>query len=350
MVSQNGYVGSTPSVNPSAIGFVPNLSLDGITGTIHARQGSIGGFELTKNYLQSTESGTGGNKNLILNGITGKLTANDATIKGHIDAISGTFAGELSAATGTFAGSLTAATGTFSGELSAVTGAIGGFNIEEGKLITTGAGLSGVAGVGNDNPAFWAGGTYEQAIANTAKTILRHDGSGHLANGNILWDENGDTEFTGVVHATGGEFIGKIQSGATGNRFIIDPAGPTFKMIDTLDRQAVFMYFSGGGSYYNGVIQTNAYVTTVLNSYSLLSGDGLEVLHMNPNRYRGYYNAARMMVRDSSYNSTFSVNVAVGSPTAQTNKLIIEMTNLPTSSEGLTSGMLYRDNNNIKIV
>ena len=126
MVSQNGYVGSSPSTNPSDSGFIPNLSLDGITGTIHARQGSIGGFELTKNYLQSTETGTGGNKNLILNGITGKLTANDATIKGHIDAISGTFAGSLSAATGTFGGSLSAATGTFAGSLSAATGTFAG--------------------------------------------------------------------------------------------------------------------------------------------------------------------------------------------------------------------------------
>ncbi len=109
MVSQNGYVGSTPSTNPSDSGFIPNLSLDGITGTIHARQGSIGGFELTKNYLQSTETGTSGNKNLILNGTTGQLTANDATIKGHIDAISGTFAGKLIAATGTFNGQVTSA-------------------------------------------------------------------------------------------------------------------------------------------------------------------------------------------------------------------------------------------------
>ena len=152
MVSQNGYVGSTSSTNPSANGFTPNLSLDGISGTIHARQGSIGGFELTKNYLQSTESGTGGNRNLILNGTTGKLTANDATIKGRIEATSGSFpsslmtgvltadkinfngakgidvdlSGKITATSGTFSGSLSGATGTFSGELSAATGTFSG--------------------------------------------------------------------------------------------------------------------------------------------------------------------------------------------------------------------------------
>ena len=75
LVSQNGYVGGSTSTNPSDIGFEPNLSLDGITGTIHAIQGSIGGFELTKNYLQSTEKETEGNRNLILNGATGAIKA-----------------------------------------------------------------------------------------------------------------------------------------------------------------------------------------------------------------------------------------------------------------------------------
>ena len=54
---------------------MPNLSLDGITGTIHAVQGSIGGFELTKNYLQSVGKDAAGNRNLILNGTTGALKA-----------------------------------------------------------------------------------------------------------------------------------------------------------------------------------------------------------------------------------------------------------------------------------
>jgi hypothetical protein len=171
------------------------------------------------------------------------------------------------------------------------------------------------------------------------KIMFNPDGSGHLANGNIEWDAAGN-----------GEFTGKIQSGATGNRFIIDPAGPSFKMMDILDREAVSMYFSGSGSYYNGTIRINAYVTTVLNSYSLLSGDGLEVLHMNPNRYRGNYYGSRMRVYDSTYGSTFEVDVAVGSPPAQSNKLIIKMTNLPTSSAGLYSGMLYRDGEILKIV
>jgi hypothetical protein len=56
--------------------------------------------------LQSTHGTT---PSISLNGRTGKLTANDATIKGHIEATSGTFAGELIAATGTFNGKVTSA-------------------------------------------------------------------------------------------------------------------------------------------------------------------------------------------------------------------------------------------------
>ena len=43
------------------------------------------------------------------------------------------------------------------------------------------------------NPAFWAGGTYEQAIGGTAKAIIRHDGTSKFT----------DTEITGTVIAGG---------------------------------------------------------------------------------------------------------------------------------------------------
>ena len=208
MISQNGYVGSSTSTNPSATGFTPNLSLDGITGTIHARQGSIGGFELTKNYLQSTESGTSGNKNLILNGTTGKLTANNATIKGHIEAISGSFpsslmTGKLTAdkinfngAKGTnvdLTGKITATSGTFSGKLSAVTGAIGGFNIIDSvlkssnnnltldamkALITTGSGTTRIEmGMKNKVPVlqFYKNGTLQYDLGPDGITLKGGD-------------------------------------------------------------------------------------------------------------------------------------------------------------------------------
>ena len=89
---------------------------------------------------------------------------------------------------------------------------IGDVNFPEGliftsliKLLDAGnnsdemAGVSGIAGANKEYPAFWAGGTYAQAFGGTAKTILRHDGSGQLAGGNIRWNDTGSTEFLGGI-------------------------------------------------------------------------------------------------------------------------------------------------------
>jgi hypothetical protein len=174
MYSQNGWIENPSGVftevtnssgdinNPL---FKSNLYLNGKTGELQARTGYIGGFTIHKDMLQSTHGTT---PSISLNGITGKLIANDATIRGHIEATSGTFAGSLSAATG-----------TFSGELTAVTGAIGGFNIINSvlkssnnnltldainALITTGSGNTRIEmGMKNSVPVlqFYKNGTLQ---------------------------------------------------------------------------------------------------------------------------------------------------------------------------------------------
>ena len=70
---------------------------------------------------------------------------------------------------------------------------IGDVNFEDGliftsliKLLDAGndgdemAGVSGIAGEAKDQPAFWAGGTYAEALADLAKIILRHNGTGKI--------------------------------------------------------------------------------------------------------------------------------------------------------------------------
>ncbi len=61
------------------------------------------------------------------------------------------------------------------------------------------AGISGIQGEQKNLPAFWAGGTYADAISGVAKAIDRHDGSGHRAGGNIKWNIAGNTEFLGGI-------------------------------------------------------------------------------------------------------------------------------------------------------
>lgn len=58
-----------------------------------------------------------------------------------------------------------------------------------------------------DNIMLWAGGTYEQAKAGNAKTILYHDGSG--------------------------KYTGKLESNSEGNRIIIDPSERGLKMMSS---------------------------------------------------------------------------------------------------------------------
>ena len=63
------------------------------------------------------------------------------------------------------------------------------------------AGFSGIQGPYKDKPAFWSGGTYQDATNGTSKSLDRHDGSGHRAGGNVKWDKNGSTEFrAGLRH------------------------------------------------------------------------------------------------------------------------------------------------------
>lgn len=58
-----------------------------------------------------------------------------------------------------------------------------------------------------DNIMLWAGGTYSQAKAGNAKTILYHDGSG--------------------------KWTGKLESNSDGDRIIIDPSDRSLKMVSS---------------------------------------------------------------------------------------------------------------------
>lgn len=68
-------------------------------------------------------------------------------------------------------------------------------NLKEDSSSEVAAGISAIQGAEKEKPSFWSGGTYDQAIAGTAKSIDRHDGSGQRAGGNIKWTKDGATEF-----------------------------------------------------------------------------------------------------------------------------------------------------------
>lgn len=82
------------------------------------------------------------------------------------------------------------------------------------------AGISGIAGEDKEDPAFWAGGTYEQAIGGTAKAIIRHDGTSKFA----------DTEITGTVNATSGT-LGDLIIEKSGRITMVDPATGVIRLM-----------------------------------------------------------------------------------------------------------------------
>jgi hypothetical protein len=83
------------------------------------------------------------------------------------------------------------------------------------------AGVSGIYDEGGE-VAFWAGGTLEEAVNNLANMIIRMDGSGQLAKGNIFWDAIGNLTMSG-----------KFESNKNGNKIVIDPANRSIQLIDS---------------------------------------------------------------------------------------------------------------------
>lgn len=68
------------------------------------------------------------------------------------------------------------------------------------------------------------------SIAN-GKILLDTDGSGHLADGSISWDKEGNLSF---------------ESNKDGNRIVIDPTERCFKMLDSQDREISRLEFDTG--------------------------------------------------------------------------------------------------------
>jgi hypothetical protein len=100
--------------------------------------------------------------------------------------------------------------------------------MREPSTTERGDATAGLSGMQADNVAFWAGGTYADALNGTAKAIIRHDGSVKFTDGEFhgtIYATDG--EFTGTIHATSGEFSGELKSvtGSFKRLYAVDDAG-----------------------------------------------------------------------------------------------------------------------------
>jgi len=174
------------------------------------------------------------------------------------------------------------------------------------------AGISGIY----DNPddvAFWTGGTLEDAVNNLAAIVLRMDGSGQLAKGNILWDAIGNLTMQG-----------KLESNKNGNRVIIDPVDRSIALFDSNNRiMGKWSFFVSGST-----MRLLNYPTTNREEQIQISGNSITLSARNTSTNQTVYNS-----NISSIGAKFDVNYF---PTAD---------RLPL----LEAGQLYRDGDTVKI-
>lgn len=136
---------------------------------------------------------------------TGQLR--DKTGNMVIDLDSGTITGEVHFAAGTSGLDQVAEWPDAAKRIEKTEAVTGNFNndteINGGLVLTSqikmrdGGQETGGLSADRDNVLLWGGGTYADALSNLAKVILRHDGSGQLAGGNIQWDTDGSLRVAG---------------------------------------------------------------------------------------------------------------------------------------------------------
>ena len=130
-------------------------------------------------------------------------------------------------------------------------------NYKNGKLQKVTAGVSGIYN-DDDDVAFWAGGTLQQAILtvmrfrndpnyqptdeeweNMANFVVAHGGDVFLRG--YIYALGG--KFRGVVEALGGFFRGKVETSVDGKRIVIDPDKNTLEMYTTEGHATLILRF-----------------------------------------------------------------------------------------------------------
>lgn len=130
-------------------------------------------------------------------------------------------------------------------------------NYKNGKLQKVTAGVSGIYN-DDDDVAFWAGGTLQQAIL----TVMRFRNDPNYQPTDEEWanmvnfvaTHGGDTflhgyiyalggKFRGVVEALGGFFRGKVETSVDGKRIVIDPDKNTLEMYTTEGHATLILRF-----------------------------------------------------------------------------------------------------------
>jgi hypothetical protein len=198
------------------------------------------------------------------------------------------------------------------------------------ELLLDGEVRSGINGLdieGENSIYLWAGGTLQQAIEFLKmKQGQEHGDTGGIKfvvtfGGNIYCNDG----FFNDGNFVNGYFSGKFTSNSSGNKVLIDPdADRKIRLIDENDNEVGALGFFSESGYTQG--RFNLY-------HKDENGNVIHTLSVSP-----YF----MQIFDSSGNGV--------SISGQGGVASIKLDNLPTETQGLGVGRLYRNGNNVCIV
>lgn len=225
---------------------------------------------------------------------------------------------------------------------------------------------SGVNGIYNndDDPAIWAGGSFDDAIRTVQKLI---DNPNHEPTeaewaemANIVMTHGGDGFFKGYIYALGGLFRGRVETNIDGNRIIIDPQKRELRMINQVGRPVLIADFNVDPS--NPV---NNFSQMRLNRHNV-DGVIIQQINITPSKIGiefddpdlslkgsasfGAYYMGMVMQEENTHNNLYTTKASFhASYDGANGNLSLTTTGLPTSSTGLSTGRIYSDNGTIKV-
>lgn len=207
------------------------------------------------------------------------------------------------------------------------------------------AGLNGAA-MDADEVVAYFGGSLDDAVEGKTPIGFKMDGSGWLANQNIIWDALGNLLLSG-----------KFESNKDGNRIEIDPEDRSLKLINNIDQTLIHMHFEAsednqGNKFFLPRILINHFGWNTGNEpVYVLDMTGYEIrFYDKTNGYTSYLNPENVgffNIEDQS-KPAFSAGRYYTPSGGGSYNLYVSMTGLP-SSDPNQSGRLFRSGKSLNI-
>ena len=214
---------------------------------------------------------------------------------------------------------------------------------------------SGINGIYNndDDPAIWAGGSFDDAIRTVQKFIdnpnFEPSATEWEEMANIVMTHGGDGFFRGYVYALGGLFRGRVESNSDGNRIVIDPEKRAIRALDEYDNVRFEILFADEEQAVSTVLRLNTYDENgVLSMRTRLRPLGLSIqTYTGSPMYSAEFSAnglSVMVYDETEIKMDFSAKYnSIGG------HVDFKIEGLPTTGDGLPSNWVYNDNGFLKI-